>query len=203
MTVRAIRQTAPERLLVLLSDGTELPSTLGAVTELRLRVGQELDDTALEALRTVSRRALARDRALELISRRPMSRRELCDKLIQKGESEDTAAYCAAWLAERGLLDEAAYTAALARHYAARGYGEGRVRAELSRRGLPRELWEEALAAMPQPEDKLDRLIDARLKDPEDRSQVRKISNALYRRGYSWDEIRSALRRHGAGTEEW
>ena len=76
------------------------------------------------------------------------------------------------------------------------------MRAELSRRGVDRELWDDTLEAMPENTDKLDRFIAARLTDPEDRDQVRKVSAALYRRGYSWEEIRSALRRFNAETEE-
>ena len=48
---------------------------------------------------------------------------------------------------------------------------------------------------MPEGTDKLDRFNAARLTDPDDQGQVRKISAALFRRGYSWEEIRSALRR--------
>ncbi|MDO4991291.1 MAG: regulatory protein RecX [Eubacteriales bacterium] len=202
MTVTAIRQSSPGRLTVVLEDGSEIRSTLSAVTELRLYTGRELDEEALERLRFVSARSLGRDRALELISRRPMSRRELRDKLLQKGETEDTAEYCAAWLEEHGFLNDESYAAAVARHYAAKGYGPGRVRAELGRRGVQRELWDDALEAMPAPDDKLDKFISSRLKDPEDRQQIQKISNALYRRGYSWEEIRSALRRYSAQIEE-
>ena len=81
------------------------------------------------------------------------------------------------------------------RHYAAKGYGEGRVRAELQRRGIPRELLDEALAAMPEDTSKIDKYIASRLRDPGDRDEVRKLSAALYRRGFSGEEIRSALRR--------
>ena len=49
---------------------------------------------------------------------------------------------------------------------------------------------------------RLDRFLTARLKDPEDREQIRKVSAALFRRGYSWEEIRSALRRHTDNIEE-
>ncbi len=202
MIVSAIRQTSADRLLVLLEDGSEIRSTLGVVTALRLFAGRDLEDAELELLRRDSARALGRERALELISRRAMSRKELRDKLLRKGESEDTAAYCADWLSENGFLDEESYAAAVARHYGARGYGQGRVRQELSRRGLPRELWPEAMASMPEPDEKLDKLIASRLKDPQDPVQVRKVSQALYRRGYTWEDIRSALRRHEAQIEE-
>lgn len=202
MTVTAIRQSSPGRLIVSFDNGEELRSTLGAVTELRLYSGRELDEAGFEAFRRLSARSLAREKALELISRRPMSRRELMDKLISKGETEDTAEYCAQWLEENSFIDEERYAAQIARHYAAKGYGAGRVRAELSRRGLNRELWEEAIAAMPAGDDKLDRFIVSRLKNPEDRDEIRKVSNALYRRGYSWEEIRSALARYNAAEED-
>ena len=203
MLITAIRQTSSDRVTVALEDESEIRSTLGVVTELRLYAGRELDDGALDELRLKSARALGRERALELISRRAMSRKELRDKLIQKGETEDTAEYCAEWLEENGFLDdEKSYAAAVARHYAAKGYGAGRVRSELSRRGIARELWDTAMEAMPEPDDKLEKFISSRLKDPQDRAQVQKISNALYRRGYSWEEIRSALRRYQAQIED-
>ena len=202
MLITAIRQTAPGRLTVAFEDGTELKSTLSAVTDLRLYSGRDLDEEEMEALRLSSGRSLAREKALELLSRRPMSRQELKSKLIQKGQEEDTAEYCAAWLCDNGLLDDESYAAAVTRHYAAKGYGPGRIRGELSRRGVDRELWDDTLEAIPENTDKLDRFIAARLTDPEDRDQVRKVSAALYRRGYSWEEIRSALRRFNAETEE-
>ena len=203
MTVTAIRQTSPGRLIVSFDNGEELRSTLGAVTELRLYSGRELDEAEFEAFRSLSARSLALERALELISRRSMSRKELMDKLISKGEAEDVAEYCAGWLEENGFIDEERYAQQIARHYAAKGYGAGRVRAELSRRGLDRELWDTAMAAMPAGDEKLDRFIASRLKDPEDRDEIRKISSALYRRGYSWEEIRSALARYNAPQEEY
>ena len=195
MTITSIRQTSPGRLTITLDSGEELRSTLGVVTELRLFTGLVLDEAAAEELRLTSGRALARERALELVSQRQMSRRELETKLRQKGVDPETASYCGAWLLDRGLLDEAAYAAAVVRHYAAKGYGEGRVRAELQRRGIPRELLDEALAAMPEDTSKIDKYIASRLRDPGDRDEVRKLSAALYRRGFSGEEIRSALRR--------
>ena len=202
MTVSAIRQSSPGRLTVCLEDGSEIRSTLGVVTDLRLYSGRELDEAVLEELRCASLRALGREKALELVSRRPMSRKELHDKLIQKGESEDTAEYCAAWLEENGFISDESYAAAVSRHYAAKGFGAGRVRTELRRRGVDRELWDEAVDSMPPSDGKLDKFIAARLKDPDDREQIQKISSALYRRGYSWDEIRSAINRFSAQTED-
>ena len=202
MTITSIRQTAPGRLTVTLEGGEEIKATLGVVTDRRLFSGRELDEEAAASLRLDSARALAREKALSFVSQRQMSRKELRDKLRQKGFDEDTAESCVAWLLDHGLLDEESYAAAIVRHYAAKGYGAGRIRTELIRRGIPRELQEDALNAMPEPDSKIDRFIAARLRDPEDRDEVRKLTAALFRRGFSGEEIRSALRRFQADLEE-
>lgn len=200
--IAALRQTSPEKVTVVLDTGEELKTTLNVVTDLRLYAGRELDSEALEALRTAAGRARTRARALELLSRRAMSEKELYDKLVQKGEDEHASAETVAWLVQNRLLDDESYAAAVARHYAAKGYGAGRIRQELQRRGLDRDLWDAALGQAETGHDKLDRLIAARLKDPEDRDQVRKVTAALYRRGFSWDEIREALARFRAEIDE-
>jgi len=201
MFITNIRQTSPGRLTVTFEDGSEVKTTLGAVTDLRLFSGRNLEDELYEEFILSSRRSLARERALEILSRRSMSRHELKKKLIEKGEDEDIAEYCAAWLADNGLINDESYAQALGRHYAAKGFGPGRLKAELSKRGIDRELWEEALESMPVNEAKIDKFIAARLKDPTDREQVRKVSAALFRRGHSWDEIRTALSRFECEAE--
>ena len=201
MRVVSLKQSSLERVTVCLDDGTEIRSTLAAVTELRLYTGRELDDTALDELRRESSRSLGREKALELVSQRLMSIKELLQKLKDKGFDEETANYCADWITERGLIDEERYAAAIVRHYAAKGCGAGRVRQELMRRGIPRELSDEALASMPESHDRLDRLIAAKLRDPDDRDAVRKLSASLYRRGFSGEEIREALERVRAAFE--
>ena len=202
MIVSSIRQTAPGRLTVTLEGGEEIKTTLGVVTDRRLFSGRELDEEAAASLRLDSARALAREKALNFVSQRQMSRKELRDKLRQKGFDEDTAESCIDWLLDHGLLDEESYAAAIVRHYAAKGYGSGRIRTELIRRGIPRELQDDALNAMPESDSKIDRFIASRLRDPEDRDEVRKLTAALYRRGFSGEEIRSALRRFQADLEE-
>ena len=195
MIVSALKKTSPDRILVEFEGGESLRSTLAAVTDARLYVGMELDEEAFAALRQSSTRGLERQKALELLSRRPHSRKELKDKLLRRGVGEDDAEDCIDWLCEHGFLDDGEYAGAVARHYTAKGYGAGRVKSELQRRGIPRELLDEALAAMPEDTSKIDKYIASRLRDPGDRDEVRKLSAALYRRGFSGEEIRSALRR--------
>lgn len=203
MLISDIKQTSPGRLKISLEDGEEIKSTLSAATDLRLYSGKELDSEALEEVRHQSMLALSRERALEMISRRQMSRKEMHDKLMMKGADENTAEYCTQWLQERGFLNDESYARAVVRHYAAKGYGLGRIKGELIKRGISRELLQEALETMPQQDDKIEKYISSRLHDPEDREEIRKISASLYRRGYSWQEIRAAFEKLDAEFEEY
>ena len=81
----------------------------------------------------------------------------------------------------------------MVRSCARKGYGAQRARSELSRRGIPKELHEEALAEMPETDGTLERLIRTKLRNPSDRDEVRKVTAAMVRRGFSWDEIRRAI----------
>lgn len=202
MVVTALKQSSPGRFLVEFDGGETLRSTLEAVTDARLYVGMELDEEAFEELKRSSSKALDRQKALEMLSRRPYSRRELKDKLLRRGTDEQSADECISWLDEHGFLDDGEYAGAVARYYSAKGYGAGRVKTELRRRGIERELADETLAELPENTEKIDAYIARRLSDPKDRDSVRKIGAALFRRGYSWEEIRAALRRFNSEIEE-
>lgn len=139
MLITAIKQTSPGRLTVALEDEREIKTTLGVVTDLRLFSGRELDEGALEELERESRRALTREKALEYLSRRAMSRKELEKKLTDKGYDEEDAAYCAAWLAERGLIDDAATLPPSPGTTVPRATGRGASAPSFQRRGIDRD----------------------------------------------------------------
>ena len=144
-----------------------------------------------------------RERALAMLGRRAMSRRELIDKLIQKGESAEAAEETAQWLEKTGLLNDADYAELIVRHYAEKGYGRRRVEQELWRRGVDKELWVTALAEMPEGDDALDRFIQSKLRGSvPDRAEEKRVADALCRRGYHWDQISAGLRRYQESLEE-
>ena len=144
----------------------------------------------------------AKERALALLDRRDYSRAELLKKLLEKGEDEAEAAAAVERLAELGFVDDARYAPIVVRHYAAKGYGARRVQQELARRGIPRELWDAAMAQMPAQDDTIDRLLQSKLRGEVDRAALKRASDFLLRKGYGWDEIKSALERYHADIEE-
>lgn len=193
MTLREIKQTSPERFTLVFDDGTELKTTLGIITERFIHSGMDFDEDAYNELVSACTLALAKARALRIINARPMSREELRKRLVEKGETPENAEECAEWLCQMGLINDAEYAGSVVRHYAAKGYGAARIKQELRRHGLSRELWDEAMSQMPEQDEYLARFLRSRLTDPGDRAQVKKVSDALFRRGYSWDQIKHAL----------
>ncbi len=193
MTLREIKQTSPERFTLIFDDGTELKTTLGIITGRFIRSGMDFDEESYNELVSASGLAMAKARALRIINARPMSREELRKRLIEKGETPENAEACADWLCRMGLINDAEYAGSVVRHYAAKGYGSARIKQELRHHGVPREMWDEAMLQMPEQDAYLERFIRSRLSEPGDRAQVKKVSDALFRRGYSWEQIKHAL----------
>ena len=145
----------------------------------------------------------AKERALAMLDRRDYSRAELLKKLIEKGEEESDATAAVERLAELGFVDDARYAPIIVRHYAAKGYGPRRVQQELQRRGIPKELWDEALTQMPEQDDTIDRLLRSKLKSAApDRAELKKAQDFLLRKGYGWEEIKAAINHYIATVEE-
>ena len=143
-----------------------------------------------------------RKKALALLDRRDYGSEELCAKLIEKGAEPDEARAAVRYMIRVGFIDDERYAAMVARHYAAKGYGAGRVREELRRRKLDRELWDAALAELPEPDETVDALLRAKLRGKAaDRDTVRKAGAALVRRGSTWEAVRAAADRYLAEME--
>lgn len=136
-----------------------------------------------------------KQRALKLLDRRDYSRGELMQKLVEKGEEEAAAEAAVDALVSLGFVDDARYAGLVVRQYAGKGYGVRRIKAELQRRLVPRELWETALEQMPEQDGRIDRFLRQRLSPDAARTEIRKVTDALRRRGYGWDEISAALER--------
>ena len=192
-----------ERVLVYLEEGDPLRITGHELLQFGLYPGMDLSPQLVVQLEASGKRSEGRVKAAQLASGRMMSRKELADKLNRKGIAPDTAEEAVEWLTSLGALDDAAYAGVIARHYAASGYGPGRVRQELQKRGVPRELWDDALSQLPDSADAIDGFLKKKLggRTP-DRATLKKLSDALLRRGFSWSDIRPALNRLGEEIDE-
>ena len=186
------------RWLVMLEDGSILRVGENEILQFSLYQGRTLTEEEGERLLDCARRSGLKEKALELLTRKPMSRKELEHKLSQWEAGESEQAEICDRLEELGILDDGRYARQVVCHYAAKGYGTRKLRDELYRRGVPRAFWEEALEQVEDCGGVLDAFLEKKLKGSHDPKDLKRASDALARRGYSWSEIREALNRYGA-----
>lgn len=205
----------PDRWLCWLEDGSCIRVTESEVVSFALYTGMTVSDELYDRLTDAAARSGIRAKALDYISARPLSRQELIDKLTARRPrgkdgrerpplaTSEQAAEVADWLEELGYLNDGEYAKTVARHYSAKGYGDRKLKDEFFRRGIPRQYWEEALLEAQPPEDGVDDFLQRRFRgQTPDQKELKRASDALARRGYSWSEIREGLNRYGAGIEE-
>ena len=143
----------------------------------------------------------AKARALKILERRDVSRKMLLDKLTEKGVADADAEEVADWLCGLGVVNDERFAGLVVRHYAAKGYGERRIREELYRRGIDRDLRDAALEELTGSDERLDRLLGAKLRGDASPENLQRTQTYLLRRGYSWDDIREATERYLTGKD--
>lgn len=191
------------RILVFLEGGQLLKITENELLHHDLRPGADISEETVEELQKSAQASQMKARGAQLTGSRMLSKKQVVEHLTRRGGDRETAEDTALWLEELGAVDEAAYGAAIVRHYSASGYGPGRIRQELSHRGIPRDLWEELLAQMPPAEEAAERFLRARCRNKTvDEALLRKLSAALQRRGFSWQDIQAPLRRLESEIQE-
>ena len=205
MTIERIEASRHKkgRVLVFLEDGACLRITEQELLDFGLRSGDELDDKTLQKLNEAAGVSNVKATAADLVGKRAMSRRDLERKLQDRGASETEARYAAEWMEAIGAINDADYAAVLARHCADLGYGPQRVREKLYEKGVPRELWDDALDTLPDSAGQIDAFLERKLRGRvPDQREKKRLCDALLRRGFSWGDIRAAWSRLGAEITE-
>lgn len=187
-------QRVKNRWLVKLDEGTILRVDEREMVEFALHVGMEVSVQQAEKIERHAQQSQRKKKALDLLSRKPLSVGELSAKIQEWGGSEDECEEICLRLQELGYLDDAEYAQRIVQHYSKKGYGARKLRDELYRRKVPRALWDDALETAPSPEGAIERFVEKKLagKTP-DRATLQKVGQALARRGFSWSEIREVL----------
>ncbi len=156
---------------------------------------KEIDEGDLEELREDIEMRRAWFKALDLLSIRSHSQKELVGKLRRK-YSQETAEAVAQKAAELGLIDDETFAEMYAKELIERKkYGISRVRNELRLKGISSHTIESVLFSLDIDSKEsiinlVERKYSHKLADEKGRRQV---IAALQRRGFSYSDIKSAL----------
>lgn len=159
--------------------------------------GDELTAEALADLLNEANLRRAYQAAITALSHRAHSKKELIDKLLLKQHERDACEYAVSRVEELGLIDDADYATRLAQTLLERkGFSLERIRAELSQKGITREIIENTLENLDNdPVMRIIELLNTRFAayNGEEASR-KKVFSALLRLGYSVNDIKTAFR---------
>jgi regulatory protein len=164
------------------------------IADLGLKVGQQFSEDELNAVVRAEILRKAKERALNLLSYRARSRKELAGRLRRAGYDEEIVEETLSRLENTGLIDDAQFSQGWVNsRVSGKGLGKVRVRWELRQKGVASEVVEEALSSVDPDERKL--AADAarrrweKDKDPDLRARRRRVASYLQRQGFEWQLV--------------
>ena len=199
-------KTSPDRAgryWVSFDDGTKLGLYRQTVEDFALYAGKELTEEELKSLQTAAGQMSAKMRAVRIVSASSVSRRDLEERLVRKGEDPRQAREAVRWMEDLHLVDDRNTAEAVVHSCISKGYGLQRAKQALYEKRIPKEYWEEALADYPDQLDKIVAFLRSRLDDDSDQKEIKRAIDALLRRGHSYQHIREALSRMALDTDEF
>ena len=174
-------------------DGSSMRLYRQTVEDFGLYAGKELTDEEMKNLRKSAGEMSAKMRAVRIVSASSVSKRDLEYRLVQKGEDPKQAKQAVEWMSDLNLLDDAKTAEQIVYRCIHKGYGLARAKQALYEKRIPKEYWANALEDYPDQTDKIIEFLHARLKNDRDEREVRRATDALLRRGHSYQEIRRAM----------
>lgn len=197
MKITRIKYTKNKLFAIYIDDNYAFSVDENLLFSYKLKEQMELPEEEYEALAHDAQLLMARLQMLRMLSN-SKTRREVEDKLRAADFAEDIVKECTDFAEEYGYLNDEEY----ARLYVQdkmnlRQWGPLRIRQELQRKGIAREVITLALEEMQGGEEENLRTLAAQLLDRvdwQDRKQVDKCKQKLYGRGYTFDSINHAVR---------
>ena len=184
-------------------DGSRLALYRQTVEDFGLYAGRELSEEETRQLLTAAGKMSARMRAVRIVSASSVSRRDLEQRLVRKGEDPRQAKEAVAWMEDLHLVDDRNTAEQVVHSCISKGYGLQRAKQALYEKRIPRQYWEEALADYPDQLEKIVSFLRSRLDPEADEKQIKKAVDALLRRGHSYGKIREGLNIISLDSEEF
>ena len=191
------------RYLVKFEDGTVMRLYRQTLEDFCLYAGAELDEAQMSRLRKEAGAMSAKMRAVRIISASNVSKRDLEQRLIQKGEDPAQAQDAVSWLAEMNVLDDEKTAEQIVSSCIRKGYGIARAKQALYEKRIPKEIWSSVLQDYPDQREYILAYLRDKVDDPSDRKEIRRVIDSLIRRGHSYPQIRSCLQQLSLDEDEF
>ena len=191
------------RYWVTFEDDSKIGLYRQTVEDFGLYTGMELSDGEMEALRTAAGQMSAKMRAVRIVSASSVSKRDLEQRLIRKGEDPDQAKAAVQWMEDLHLVNDRDTAQALVFSCISKGYGLSRAKQALYEKRIPKKYWEEVLEDYPDQNEKIEAFLRSRLDADSGQKEIRKAVDVLIRRGHSYGTIRSVLNGLSFDTEDY
>lgn len=199
----AARPDRVGRHLVKFSDCSTMRLYRQTIEDFTLFAGMELDDGQMKALFQAAEAMSAKMRAVRILSATSVSKDDLEQRLIRKGENSVYAKEAVKWMSDLNLLDDRKVAEQIVQKCIFKGYGRSRAKQALYEKRIPKELWQDVLEDYPDQTQKIVSFLRNRISDLKDERQVRRAMDALIRRGHSYSEIRFAMEQVSLDMDEF
>ena len=199
-------KTTPDqagRYWITFEDGRKLALYRQTVEDFALYSGKELSEEEWSALQESAGKMSARMRAVRIVSTTNVSRRDLEERLVRKGEDPTQAKEAVQWMEELHLVDDRNTAEQVVHSCASKGYGIQRAKQALYEKRIPKQYWEEALADYPDQMPYIVKFLRSRLDGDSDQREVKRAVDALLRRGHSYRQIREGLNLLSMDSDEF
>ena len=191
------------RYRVAFDDGRFMRLYRQTVEDLGLYTGMELDNSQMDDLRESAGLTSAKMRAVRIVSASGVSRQDLQERLVRKGEAPEQAKAAVEWMEDLNLIDDRQTAQQVVARCISKGYGPARAKQALYEKRIPKEYWEEALADYPDQQEKILAFLRSRLTGQWTERDVKRAVDALVRRGHSYAGIQRALRQMELDLEDF
>ena len=191
------------RYWVTFEDGTKLGLYRQTVEDFGLYIGKELTEEEKEQLLTAVGKMSAKMRAVRIVSVTSVSKRDLEERLVRKGEDPEQAKEAVRWMEDLHLVDDRNTAEQIVHSCISKGYGLQRAKQALYEKRIPKQYWDEALQDYPDQSEKIEKFLRSRLEEDSDQKQIKKAIDALIRRGHSYGAIRQVLNQLSFDSDDY
>lgn len=186
-----------------LSDGSVMRIYRQTLEDFGLFAGLEMSERDIENLREAAGAMSAKMRAVRIVAASNVSKRDLEQRLIHKGEDPQQAKDAVKWMSDMELVDDRRTAEQIVSRCIQKGYGISRAKQALYQKQIPKIYWDEVLSDYPEQTEAIVSFLRTRLGNEWDKRDLQKAMDALIRRGHSYSEIRKGLQHLAVDADEF